>query len=96
MKDCTGSVMLYFIEIVAFQSFVLNFLYLSGRSENHLKCYKSMLLIPRYDLLESRNVNIWDDFSVKRCVFRSLIEIFKLIMGLIKMSSSIFAILFIT
>lgn len=88
--------MLYFIEIVAYQSFVPNFFYLSGRSENHLKCYQSMSLIPRYDLLESRNVNIWDDFTVKRCVYGSLIEIFRLIIGLIKMSSSIFAILFIT
>lgn len=87
---------MYFIEIVAYQSFVPNFLYLSGRSENHFKCYKSMSLIPRDDLLESRNVNIWDDFSVKRCVYRSLIEIFRLIMGSIKMSSCIFAILFIT
>lgn len=43
-------------------------------------------------MLESRNVNIWDDFSVKRrCVYRNLIEIFRLTMGLIKMSSSIFA-----
>ena len=35
-------------------------------------------LIPSCDLLESRNVNIWDDFSVKRCVYRSLTESFRL------------------
>lgn len=51
-----------------------------------------MSLIPRHDLLESRNVNSWDDFSEKRrCVYRNLIEIFRLTMGLIKMSSFIFA-----
>lgn len=35
-------------------------------------------LILSCDLLESRNVNIWDDFSVKRRCDRSLTESFGL------------------
>lgn len=55
-----------------------------------------MWLILMYGLFESRNVNIWGDFSVKRrCVYRNLIEIFGFIMSLIKMFSFIFVILFI-
>lgn len=51
-----------------------------------------MLLIPRHDLLESRNVNNWGDFRAKRrCVYRNLAEISRLTMGFIKMSRSIFA-----
>lgn len=35
-------------------------------------------LIPSCDLLESRNVNIWDDSVVKRGCDRSLTESFRL------------------
>lgn len=43
------------------------------------RCHAQTSIIPSCDLLESRNVNVWDGFSVKRrCVYRSLTESFRL------------------